>query len=188
MNDEFVSCLAFSRVQASRAVSHLINAGFAYTEISVLLPCGRGFRNQTDEAPHSATPVTAPEWAVGGSLGWLTDIGSFSLPGIGRFVVAGPLSLALGGPTARMSSAVVREALRTLGLDRVQAGLCEAAVRDGETFISYRAHSSAEAEGVRRIFRVIRSLRLVATPRQVPRVTPELLGETEMSLLALAGA
>jgi hypothetical protein len=186
MNYEFVSCLACSRVQASRAVSHLINAGFAYNEISVLFPCGRGFRNRTDEAPHSAAPVTAPEWAVGGSLGWLTDIGSFSLPGIGRFVVAGPLSLALGGPTATMSSAAVRDALLSLGMDRVQAGLCEASVRDGETFISYRAHSPQEAEGVRRIIRVIRSVRMVTTERNVPRLTPELLDE--MSHLALAGA
>lgn len=186
MNDEFISCLASSRVQASRAVSHLINTGFAYNEISVLLPCGRGFRNSTDEAPHSATPVTAPEWAVGGSLGWLTDLGTFSLPGVGVFAVAGPLSAALGGPTAPMSSAVVREGLRCLGLDRIQAGLCEAAVRAGETFISYRARSREEAEGVRRIFRVIRSVRMVGTDRKAPVETRETL--PDLSHMALAGA
>ena len=177
MNQAFVYCLATSRVQASRVVNHLINTGFAYNQISVLFPCGRGFRNGTDEAPHSAAPVTAPEWAVGGSLSWLTDIGSFSLPGVGRFVVAGPLSAALGGPTTLVNSGAIREALIRLGMDRPQAALCELAVRAGETFISYLANSAEEAEGVRRIFRAVRSVRMVAAGRDVPRVSPELLEE-----------
>jgi len=157
MEKEPVSCLASSRVQANRIVNHLINAGFSYGEISVLFPCGPGFgsRNSDEKAGPQPTALATPDWEVGGALGWLAELGSFALPRVGRFLVAGPLSAALGGPTATLSTDALVDALRSLGVSRHDARYYVESVKMGGTLVSFAAGTPDEAVAARRIFHAI---------------------------------
>src|SRR5690349_25083870 len=145
MQSEPVSCLATSRLQADRAVNHLLNTGLSREGISILLACTPGFdfpEFSDSDGPEHLAPT---KWEVGGAIGWLPDLGYFSLPGAGRFMAAGPLSAALGGPTAALTVRVVAGALRHLGIPTAEAWQYVESVTGGQILVSFGAEDSEEA-------------------------------------------
>src|SRR5712691_4178515 len=90
-----------TRESVEEAVETLKAAGFRNTDISVLLPENPGTKDFAHEkhtkAPEGAAAGTASGAVIGGTLGWLVGIGALSIPGLGPFIAAGPVTAALAG-------------------------------------------------------------------------------------------
>jgi hypothetical protein len=103
MTDKKTSVFAIysSRAGAERAVSGLMNAGFAAADISVLLPQNLGNREIATEkntkAPEGAAAGAGTGAALGGALGMLAGIGALAIPGVGPLIAAGPIMATLAG-------------------------------------------------------------------------------------------
>src|SRR5262252_6045644 len=93
-----VFCLASTEPQANAILLHLRNLGFASSDISVILPNRSDTRNISMK--EDAIRGAETGGLVGGILGWLAGLSALTIPGIGAFLVAGPLVSALGGAVA----------------------------------------------------------------------------------------
>ena len=83
-------------------VQALKDAGFCPNDISVLYAENRGEKDSAHVDEEATTEGAATGASagvvVGGVLGWLAGIGSLAIPGMGLFIVAGPIIAALAGP------------------------------------------------------------------------------------------
>ena len=90
-----------SHSQAEQIVEGLQSAGFATSEISVLLPDTQGKHDfghvKATKAPEGATTGAATGGITGGVIGLLAGIGALAIPGVGPFIAAGPIMAALSG-------------------------------------------------------------------------------------------
>src|ERR1700753_1659415 len=88
--------------QAERAVDALIAAGYASSDISVLLPDTRSTKDfaheKSTKAPEGTAAGVTAGGVIGGTLGVLAGIGALAIPGIGPFIAGGPIMAGLGGP------------------------------------------------------------------------------------------
>ena len=89
------------RPMLERAVQELKDAGFRNEDISVLLPESGGTKEfaveKETKAPEGAATGAGTGAIVGGALGWLMGIGFLAIPGLGPFLAAGPIMVALAG-------------------------------------------------------------------------------------------
>ena len=80
---------------AERAVDTLIAAGYASSDISVLLPDTRSTKEFAHEkatkAPEGTAAGVTTGGVIGGTLGVLAGVGALAIPGIGPFIAAGPI-------------------------------------------------------------------------------------------------
>jgi len=90
-----------SRTEVESGVAALRDAGFANSDISMLLPENLGSKELVTEnetkAPSTATVGAGSGAVIGGALGWLVGIGALVIPGIGPVVAAGPIVTAVAG-------------------------------------------------------------------------------------------
>ena len=152
-----VFCLATNPVQASDIVEQLKLAGFARTDISVLMPDQAGTRdfaieNQT-KAPEGAAAGAGTGAVVGGALGWLTGIGALAIPGLGPLIAAGPIMAALSGAAVGGAVGGLTGALIGLGIPEFEAKRYEGKVKSGHALVSVHSESSKETERAKEIFR-----------------------------------
>jgi hypothetical protein len=82
-------------------VEALKTAGFRSTDISVLFSDNQGSKDFAHEkgskAPEGATAGAGTGAVAGGILGWIVGIGALAIPGVGPFIAAGPIMVALAG-------------------------------------------------------------------------------------------
>lgn len=90
-----------TREAAELGVDALLDAGFRYEDISVLLPENQGTKGLAHEkhtkAPEGAATGAGAGAVVGGTLGLLAGIGALAIPGVGPFIAAGPIMATLSG-------------------------------------------------------------------------------------------
>jgi hypothetical protein len=83
-----------SVAHAEQAVDHLVVAGFANQDISVLLPDTQSSKEFAHEkntkAPEGTVTGVTTGGAIGGTLGLLAGIGALAIPGVGPFIAGGP--------------------------------------------------------------------------------------------------
>lgn len=81
-----------NRNSVENAISALRDAGFARTDISILLPENLGSKKLSTQketkAPEGATAGAGSGAMIGGTLGWLVGIGALAIPGLGPFMAA----------------------------------------------------------------------------------------------------
>ena len=79
----------------------LARAGFRDTDISVLLEENPGTKDlateKTTKAPEGAATGAGSGAILGGALAWVAATGALGVPGLGRFVIAGPVVATLAG-------------------------------------------------------------------------------------------
>lgn len=135
-------------VQAERAVDRLIAAGFASTDISVLLPDSKStkeFAHHKDtKAPEGATVGVTAGGAIGGTLGVLGGIGALAIPGVGPFIAAGPIMAGLAGLGVGGAVGGLVGALVGMGIPEYEAKRYEGRVKDGGTLLSVHCDTSDE--------------------------------------------
>jgi hypothetical protein len=126
--------------QLRAGIAALEARGFRTTDISVLYPESLSGRDLAHEkhtkAPEGATAGAATGAALGGGLGWLAAAGIITIPGIGPFLVAGPLVAALAGAGAGGAAGGLIGALAGMGIPEFEAKRYEGRVKNGGILIS----------------------------------------------------
>jgi hypothetical protein len=149
--------IAESESQAVSIVNQLLGAGFSDDDISVLFPDKEGTRHFAHErhtkAPEGAAGGAGAGIVIGGALGWLVGVGTLIIPGIGAFLAAGPIVLALAGAGAGAAAGVLSGALIGMGMPEFEARQYEAKMKGGNILISVHTEDAAERNRVKDIFK-----------------------------------
>lgn len=131
------------RSLVERAVVELKEAGFRQADISVLLPESGGTKEfaveKETKAPEGAATGASAGAAVGGALGWLMGIGLLTIPGIGPFMAAGPIMVALAGVGTGGLVGGIAGALIGMGIPEYEANLYEGRIKGGGILLSVHA-------------------------------------------------
>lgn len=145
-----VFCTVKSRIAAEDLVQQLKAAGFANSDISVLMSDSVGTKdfaiNNETKAPEGAATGAGAGMAVGGVLGWLAGIGTLAIPGVGPLIAAGPIMAALSGAALGGTLGGITGALVGLGIPEYEAKRYEGKLKDGAALISVHSENSAETE------------------------------------------
>jgi len=134
------------RVGIESAVDALKVAGFRNTDISVLMPEKESTKEFAHEkhtkAPEGAATGASSGIVIGGALGWLAGIGALAIPGVGPFIVAGPLMAALAGAGVGGAVGGVTGALIGMGIPEYEAKRYEGRVNKGGMLLSVHSDNS----------------------------------------------
>lgn len=152
-----VYCIARDKDQAEMIVDRLRTAGFASSDISVLMPDKSGTRDfaheQNTKMPEGATTGGVAGMGVGAALGWLAGIGSLAIPGVGPFIAAGPIMAALGGAAVGGATGGVIGGLVGMGIPEYEAKLYDGKIRGGNALITVHTDNSDEVTAVKDIYK-----------------------------------
>ena len=125
---------------ASRSVEALRAAGFRLTDVSALIPANSGTKDialeMNSKAPEGTATGAGAGALLGGALGWLAGIGMLAIPGIGPFIVAGPIMAALAGVGAGAVTGGVVGGLTGLGMPEYEAKRYEGIIKKGGILLS----------------------------------------------------
>jgi hypothetical protein len=125
---------------AERGVDTLKEAGFRNTDISVLFPQNVGSKDfgheKGSKSPEGAATGAGTGAILGGALGWLAGIGALAIPGLGPFVVAGPIMSALAGMGVGGTVGGITGALIGMGIPEYVAKRYEGRVKEGGILLS----------------------------------------------------
>jgi hypothetical protein len=128
------------------AVDVLKEAGFRNTDISVLFPQKAGSKefahDKGTRAPEGAAAGAGTGALLGGALGWLVGIGALAIPGLGPFIAAGPIMVALAGAGAGGAVGGITGALIGLGIPEHEAKRYEVRVKEGGILLSVHSDNS----------------------------------------------
>jgi hypothetical protein len=152
MSQKSVFCIATTRGHADRIVDQLKAASFSNNDISVLFPD----RGTTRDFAHEKN-TKAPEGAVtggviGGALGWIAGIGALAIPGVGPFIAAGPVMVALSGAAVGAAVGGIAGGLVGMGIPELEAKRFEGKVKADNLLISVHTESADEITRAKEIF------------------------------------
>jgi hypothetical protein len=137
-----------SAEHAERAVDTLIAAGFASSDISVLLPDTRSTKEfahvKETKAPEGTAAGVTTGGVIGGTLGVLAGIGVLAIPGVGPFIAAGPIMAGLAGLGVGGAVGGIVGALVGMGIPEYEAKRYEGRVKGGGTLLSVHCDTSAQ--------------------------------------------
>jgi hypothetical protein len=129
-----------SEAHASEGVDQLRLAGFQNTEVSVLFSENAGNKDlaltKNSKAAEGATAGISTGAILGGAFGWLAGIGALAIPGIGPFIVAGPIMAALSAATVGGAVGGVTGGLIGAGIPEYEAKRFEGRIRKGGILMS----------------------------------------------------
>jgi hypothetical protein len=143
-----------NRAQCEVAADELIGLGFSPADLSVLLP--ENLANATNvavekstKAPEAATAGAASGATIGGAFGLLAGLGALAIPGVGPFLVAGPLIGALAGVGVGGAVGGFAGALIGLGIPEYEAKLYEGRLQKGGILFAAYCDSAAEVQSAK---------------------------------------
>jgi hypothetical protein len=145
-----------THAQAEQIVERLQTAGFASSEISVLLPDNQGKHDighvKATKAPEGATTGAATGGVTGGVLGLLAGIGALAIPGVGPFIAAGPIMAALSGAAIGATTGGVVGGLIGMGIPEIEAKRYEDKLKTGNYLIAVHTHDGDQKDRAKAIF------------------------------------
>src|SRR5580700_454327 len=154
--DKSVFGIYSSRSAVEAALTHLREAGFAGTDVSVLLPENLGPKELTTEkatkAPEGTAAGAGSGAVLGVALGWLVGIGALAIPGLGPFIAAGPIMAALAGIGVGGAVGGFVGALVGLGIPEYEAKRYEGKVKDGNILMSVHTKDGTQRDRAKQIF------------------------------------
>src|SRR3954466_7186319 len=157
MSKTSVFCIAKSYSQAEQIVERLQSAGFATSEISILLPDTEGKHDighvKATKAPEGATTGAATGGVTGGVLGLLAGIGALAIPGVGPFIAAGPIMAALSGAAVGATTGGVVGGLVGLGIPEIEAKRYDEKLKKGKDRKSVQTAESDDVDRAKHIFK-----------------------------------
>ena len=157
MSKSSVFCITKSRAHAERIIDRLHIAGFAYSEISVLMPETDSDHDighvKATKAPEGTATGAAAGGLAGGAIGLLAGIGAIVIPGIGAFIAAGPLMLALSGAAIGATAGGVLGGLIGLGIPEIEARIYEGKLKTGNYLVSVHAETNAQIARAKEIYK-----------------------------------
>jgi hypothetical protein len=142
-----------NRIQVENAVDVLRQQSFRNTDISVLFPDNPGTREFAHEkntkAPEGATAGVTSGAVIGGALGWLAGIGALAIPGVGPFIVAGPIMGLLAGAGAGGAVGGLVGALIGMGMPEYEAKRYEGHIKNGGILLSVHCDTSEQVKNAK---------------------------------------
>jgi hypothetical protein len=146
-----------SRNAVESGITHLRDAGFASTDVSVLLPENLGSREMATEkgtkAPEGTAAGATSGAVIGGALGWLVGIGALAIPGLGPFIAAGPIMAALAGVGVGGAVGGFAGALIGLGIPEYEAKRYEGRLQKGGILVSVHCDTSDEIDRAKEVLK-----------------------------------
>jgi hypothetical protein len=139
------------QMMAQRAIERLKDAGFAPSDIGILMQNQQGAQNLATQTGTKAGEDAGKGAVAGGVLGGLggllVGIGALAIPGIGPVVAAGPLAAGLGavlGSTATgavlgAGAGAIVGALVGMGVPENEARVYEDRFRQGRILVTVKA-------------------------------------------------
>jgi hypothetical protein len=144
-----------NRTALETGLSRLRDAGFANSDVAILIPQADGEREigteMSSKAPEGAAAGAGTGAVMGGVLGWLAGVGTFALPGIGPLIAAGPIVGALAGAGVGGTVGGVAGALLGLGIPEYEAKRYEGGLKQGKTLLSVHCEASEEIDRAKAI-------------------------------------
>src|SRR5271168_4097396 len=144
-----------SRQAVESAVDTFLKAGFATSDVSVLLPENLGSKpiatHKDTKAPEGATAGGGAGAVIGGTLGLLAGIGALAIPGVGPFIAAGPIMAALAGIGVGGAVGGFTGALIGLGIPEFEAKRYEGRLQSGGLLLSVHCDTSEEIKQAKAI-------------------------------------
>jgi hypothetical protein len=130
-----------TRPEVEHATDSLVKAGFATSDISVLLPESLGGphdlgKENVTKAPEGAVAGATTGSMIGGTLGLLAGVGLLAIPGLGPFVAAGPIVAGLAGIGMGAWAGGFAGALIGVGIPEYQAKQYEGRLQKGGILLS----------------------------------------------------
>jgi hypothetical protein len=157
MSKSSVVGIVKSRSQAEQIINRLQGAGFALSEISVLLPGDQGDHDighvKASKAPEGATTGAATGGVAGGALGLLAGIGALAIPGVGPFIAAGPIMAALGGAALGATTGGFVGGLIGLGIPEIEAKRYEDKLKTGNYLVAVSVRDNDQEDRAEEIFK-----------------------------------
>ncbi len=154
------------RMSADSAIERLENLGYDPKDISIIVKDGshiqeiRGSKGGT-AASTMVTGATAGG-VIGGLTGLLIGLGALTIPGVGAFLIGGPIAAALGltgaaasavsGATTGILAGGLVGGLVGLGIPEDVARVYEEHVREGAILLAVPARTTQDINKVREIF------------------------------------
>lgn len=170
-----VFCIVPSESQAQSIVKTLVAEGFHSNDISVLLPDKSGTRDFAHEmhtkAPEGALAGVGAGGAIGAAAGWLAGVGALAIPGLGPFLLAGPLLAALSGAAIGAGVGGLVGALVGMGIPEVEAKAYEAKVRSGNILIAAHAVNDEFVDRAKQVFTAAGASDIKVGSESTPRKT-----------------
>lgn len=139
---KLVSAVFEDREKAEHAIEKLTHAGFARSEVSVLMTDVAARSVAQDAIPTKVTEGAAIGATTGGAVGAivasLVAVGSFVVPGL-AFVASGPLVAALAGAGAGGAAGTLIGGLVGAGIPESEASDYDARLRRGGVLVGVYA-------------------------------------------------
>ncbi len=150
-NDKAAFGIFPSRMQAEAGIDALTGAGFANSEISVLMS-NPGATSQlatekNTKAPEGTATGATAGGVIGGAIGLLAGIGAIAIPGVGPFIAAGPIMGTLAGVGAGATAGGLIGALIGAGIPEYEAKRYEGRIKNGGVLVS--VHCGANSDRIR---------------------------------------
>ncbi len=156
------------RFDAESAIDELQEMGFNPKDVSVVVKEGTKI-TQSEDSGHKGGSVAegavsgaATGGVLGGLAGLLIGIGALAIPGVGAFLVGGPIAALLGltGAAATTISGATTGALAGglmggligLGVPEDEAKVYEQKVREGAVLLAVPTNSQTGENEVRKVF------------------------------------
>lgn len=152
MSQKSVFCIATTRGHADRIVDQLKSASFSNNDISVLFPDQGTTRDFAHEKNTKAPEGAVTGGVIGGALGWIAGIGALAIPGVGPFIAAGPVMVALSGAAVGAAVGGIAGGLVGMGIPELEAKRFEGKVKAGNLLISVHTESADEITRAKEIF------------------------------------
>lgn len=144
--------------RVERIIHQLRQNGIADSDISIILPDDEQGRDPADEKPraniekaHDVTVGALTGGVAMGVLGCLVGLASLAIPGLGIFVVAGPLAAALGDAAVGGAIGAIAGSLIGLRVPEHRAKAYEESLRSGSTIVSIHTETLNDRRKSRKI-------------------------------------
>lgn len=181
MSKTAVICITQSRVQTERIIDRLNVSGFAYSDISVLMPQGDAEHGighvKASKAPEGTAAGGITGGIAGGVVGLLASLGALAIPGVGAFIAAGPIMAALSGAALGAATGGVIGGMIGLGIPEIEAKIYEEKLRTGNYLIAVHALDEEQIAQASDIFKEagaqdICVTKEASTPKQATAANP----------------
>lgn len=142
---------------AESAVDHLVQMGFAESDVSVLMSdieATRDFAHEKNtKAPEGTAVGVTTGGVVGGTIGLLAGLGALAIPGVGPLIAAGPIMAGLAGLGVGGAVGGLVGALVGLGIPEYEAKRYEGRLRDGGILLSVHCDTSEEIDRAKQMLK-----------------------------------
>jgi hypothetical protein len=143
-----------SQARAEAVVGELRLAGLAPSDVSVLFSDVSGTSDVAQEQHASAARGAVDGSIIGGTLGLLPGIGVLAIPGLGPFIAAGPIMVALSGVETGATIGGLGGTLIGLGLSEVEAKRYAGKLRQGNILVSVHSDDHGQANRAKKILQL----------------------------------